>query len=86
MPPPKPRQFAASSLDPNPSALSCVFAVVARYNFNHERFVLGAMSNRYARVCLEEAIKYAQTRKTFGKALVEHQVIIEDCFLVCSLF
>lgn len=45
------------------------------YNFNHERFVLGAMSNRYARVCLEEAIKFAKTRKTFGKTLTEHQVI-----------
>jgi acyl-CoA dehydrogenase len=34
------------------------------------------MSNRYARVCLEEAIKFAKTRKTFGKALTEHQVIM----------
>ncbi len=35
-------------------------------NFNHERFALAAMSNRYARVCIEEAIKYARVRKTFG--------------------
>jgi len=28
------------------------------------------MSNRYARVCMEEAIKYGRTRKTFGKRLV----------------
>ena len=30
---------------------------------------------RYARVCYEEAIKYAMKRKTFGKALVGHQII-----------
>jgi alkylation response protein AidB-like acyl-CoA dehydrogenase len=44
-------------------------------NFNHERFVFAAMSNRYARVCLEDAIKYAKVRKTFGKSLLEHQII-----------
>jgi len=44
-------------------------------NFNHERFVLAAMSNRYARVCLEEAIVYARERTTFGKRLIDHQVI-----------
>ncbi len=43
-------------------------------NFNHERFVLAAMSNRYARVCLEDSIKYARTRKTFGVPLISHQV------------
>ena len=31
------------------------------------------MANRSARVCLTEAIKYAQQRKTFGKRLIEHQ-------------
>lgn len=44
-------------------------------NFNHERFVFAAMSNRYARVCMEEAIKYCRVRKTFGKPLIAHQVI-----------
>lgn len=44
-------------------------------NFNHERFVLAAMSNRYARVCMEEAIRYGKTRKTFGKPLMAHQVL-----------
>jgi len=44
-------------------------------NFNHERFVFAAMSNRYARVCMEEAIKYARVRKTFGRRLIDHQVI-----------
>jgi len=44
-------------------------------NFNHERFVFAAMSSRYARVCLEDAIKYARERNTFGKRLIDHQVI-----------
>jgi len=44
-------------------------------NFNHERFVFSAMSSRYARVCLEDAIKYARERSTFGKRLIDHQVI-----------
>jgi len=44
-------------------------------NFNHERFLLAAMANRYARVCLEDAIKYGRMRKTFGKRLMDHQVL-----------
>jgi len=44
-------------------------------NFNHERFVLAAMSNRYARVCLEESIKYGRVRKTFDKRLLDHQAL-----------
>jgi alkylation response protein AidB-like acyl-CoA dehydrogenase len=45
-------------------------------NFNHERFVFAATSNRWARVCLEDAIKYAQVRQTFGKRLIDHPVRI----------
>lgn len=45
------------------------------HNFNHERFVLAAMANRYARVCIEEAIRYGRVRATFNKRLVDHQVI-----------
>jgi len=44
-------------------------------NFNHERFVLAGMANRFARVCLQEAIEYGRKRKTFGKRLVDHQVL-----------
>lgn len=29
------------------------------YNFNHERMGIAIQSNRFARVCLEEAMKYA---------------------------
>lgn len=44
-------------------------------NFNHERFAGCVGSVRYARVCLEESLKYARVRKTFGKRLIDHQVI-----------
>lgn len=44
-------------------------------NFNHERFGICAMTNRFSRVCLEEALKFANKRKTFGKKLIEHAVI-----------
>jgi alkylation response protein AidB-like acyl-CoA dehydrogenase len=48
---------------------------MAMSNFNHERFAICAMTNRFSRVCLEESIKFAMKRKTFGKALMEHPVI-----------
>merc|ERR1719247_1582921 len=44
-------------------------------NFNHERFGVCAMTNRFSRVCYEEALKFANKRKTFGKTLVQHPVI-----------
>jgi len=44
-------------------------------NFNHERFVIAASSCRRARICYEEAIKYALVRETFGKKLIQHQLI-----------
>jgi len=44
-------------------------------NFNHERFAICAMTNRFSRVCMEEALKFANKRKTFGKTLVQHDVI-----------
>ena|SRR3990167_4713041 len=45
------------------------------HNFNHERFVISAGTCREARMCYEEAFKYALTRTTFGKPLVSHQII-----------
>ncbi|KAI9297254.1 putative acyl-CoA dehydrogenase [Neoconidiobolus thromboides FSU 785] len=45
------------------------------YNFNNERLLIIAQSNRSARVCYEEAFKYAHQRKTFGKRLIDHAVI-----------
>lgn len=47
------------------------------YNFNHERWWVVVQAIRFARVCLEESIKHAHTRKTFGKRLIDHPVIRE---------
>ena len=44
-------------------------------NFNYERYMMGAQMLGMAKRCFEECIKYSQERKTFGKSLIEHQVI-----------
>lgn len=45
------------------------------HNFNGERLGMAAGATGSARVCLEEAVKWAQQRETFGKRLADHQVI-----------
>jgi len=45
------------------------------YNFNHERWGMATQAIRFARVCVEESMKHAFKRKTFGKRLIEHPVI-----------
>lgn len=47
------------------------------HNFNHERWAIIIQSNRFARVCLEEALKFAQRRRAFGKRLIDQPVIRE---------
>lgn len=44
-------------------------------NFNHERLWLACTSLRMARVCAEDAYAYAISRETFGKKLIENQII-----------
>ncbi len=44
-------------------------------NFNQERMGIVIQATRFARVCLEESMKYAHKRRTFGKKLVDHPVI-----------
>ncbi len=44
-------------------------------NFNHERLALAMQAYALARVCLDEASDWAQQRTTFGKQLVQHQVV-----------
>ncbi|GLR25407.1 acyl-CoA dehydrogenase family protein [Limnobacter litoralis] len=44
-------------------------------NFNTERLMLSGASVGFARVCFEEALDWAQNRQTFGKRLMDHQVI-----------
>jgi len=50
------------------------FLLIVR-NFNHERFVIACSTTRQARICFEQSFKYALSRKTFGKRLVDHQII-----------
>jgi acyl-CoA dehydrogenase len=50
------------------------FLVIAN-NFNGERLAMSVMMEANARVCLEDAVNWAQQRRTFGKRLADHQVI-----------
>jgi len=50
---------------------------IIMHNFNHERMIVNIQANRFARVCYEEAFKYACKRETFDKKLIEHPVIRE---------
>jgi alkylation response protein AidB-like acyl-CoA dehydrogenase len=45
------------------------------YNFNGERWGGVVQTTRVARVCYEEAYRYANKRVTFGKKLIENDVI-----------
>ncbi len=49
--------------------------LVIMTNFNGERMAMAAGMEAMGRVCLEEAVAWAQERKTFGKRLADHQVI-----------
>jgi len=44
-------------------------------NFNAERFSLAASAIGFAWVCYQEALEWARARRTFGKRLVDHQVV-----------
>lgn len=44
-------------------------------NFNGERLAMSAMALGFAECCFDEALAWARQRKTFGTALVDHQVI-----------
>ena len=44
-------------------------------NFNGERLSMAAMAQGFSECCYDEALSWAQQRKTFGTALVDHQVI-----------
>jgi acyl-CoA dehydrogenase len=53
---------------------NCGFKVIMN-NFNSERLTMAAAMEAFSRVCLEEAVEWAQQRKTFGQRLADHQVI-----------
>lgn len=44
-------------------------------NFNYERLSMVGQMVGMCRVCIDEGIRYAQERETFGKPLIKHQVI-----------
>jgi len=44
-------------------------------NFNGERMGMAAAMEALGRVCLEEAVRWAQDRRTFGRRLADHQVV-----------
>ena len=44
-------------------------------NFNGERLSMSAMALGFAECCYDEALSWAQQRKTFGMAIIDHQVI-----------
>jgi alkylation response protein AidB-like acyl-CoA dehydrogenase len=44
-------------------------------NFNHERFIIAASAIGCARRSFELSLKHAMRRKTFGKPMIQHQII-----------
>lgn len=44
-------------------------------NFNFERIFMAAGCIGFARACYEEALDYARQRETFGRRLIDHQVV-----------
>lgn len=49
--------------------------LVIMQNFNMERFFLAASCYGFAKACYDDTLDWAQQRKTFGKRLVDHQVV-----------
>ena len=49
--------------------------MIIMYNFNTERMGICMSALGMARTCVEEAARYAKSRKTFGKPLIKWQVI-----------
>ena len=50
------------------------FRIIMR-NFNAERLGMSAAAVGYAQACVDDALAWAQERRTFGRRLVEHQAI-----------
>lgn len=49
--------------------------LVIMQNFNMERFFLAASCYGFALACYQDTLAWAQDRKTFGKRLIDHQVV-----------
>lgn len=50
------------------------FKIIAA-NLNHERLTISVQAIRQCRLCISESIDFARQRKTFGKRLIDHQVV-----------
>ena len=48
---------------------------IIMHNFNAERLGMAAAAVGFAQACLDEAVSWARERRTFGKALIEHQAL-----------
>jgi acyl-CoA dehydrogenase len=48
---------------------------LAMETFNQTRPDIGAMATGVMKRCLDECVKYAKERQTFGKAIAEHQMV-----------
>lgn len=44
-------------------------------NFNYERIFMAAGCNGFSMACYDEVVEYARQRQTFGKPLIQHQVV-----------
>jgi alkylation response protein AidB-like acyl-CoA dehydrogenase len=45
------------------------------HNLNHERLTIAVQAIRQSRLCIQDSIEFARVRKTFGKRLIDHQVV-----------
>jgi len=48
---------------------------IIMHNFNAERLGMAAAAIGFAQACLDEAVGWARERETFGRPLIEHQVV-----------
>ena len=48
---------------------------IVMQNFNFERLMMAAGCNGFSQVCYDETVAYARERQTFGKRLIDHQVV-----------
>jgi glutaryl-CoA dehydrogenase (non-decarboxylating) len=50
---------------------------IAMFAIDQGRYTVAAGSTGLIRACLDASVEYAQTRTTFGKPIVEHQLVKE---------
>lgn len=48
---------------------------IVMQNFNFERLLMAALCNGFSKVCFDDTVAHARERHTFGKRLIDHQVV-----------